>query len=73
MIQDQVNVNSVVQINENNVDGWTGCLVQVTEIKTWGVQGYVQIPKGGPAHIRLNWNQIEYIGEAVMVPQSNQS
>ncbi len=63
-----VKVNSIVQINETGVEGWTGCLVQVTELKGFGIQGYVQIPKGGPAYIRLNWDQFEYVGEATMIP-----
>lgn len=68
---ENIKVNSVVQINENGGDGWIGCLVQVSEVKSWGVQGYVQIPKGGSAYIRLNWNQIEYIGQAILVHQES--
>ena len=60
--------NSVVQINENfSNSGWVGCLVQVDEVKSFGVQGWVQIPNQGPAYIRLNWEDFEYIGEAVMI------
>lgn len=58
--------NSIVQVNENGHDGWVGCLIQVSEVKNWGIQGWVQIPKGGQAYIRLEWNQINYIGHAVM-------
>jgi hypothetical protein len=66
MIQNQVSVNSVIQINEKGPEGWVGCFVQVSEVKSFGVQGWVQIPKGGQAYIRLNWDVMEYIGEAVM-------
>ena len=68
---ENVKVNSVVQINENGGEGWIGCLVQVSEVKSWGVQGWVQIPKGGSAYIRLKWEQIEYIGQAVLVHSEN--
>lgn len=67
LLKTRLRINSVVQINEHGMDGWIGCLVQVTEVKSWGIQGYVQIPKGGQAFIRLNFSSICYIGEAVMV------
>jgi hypothetical protein len=65
----RIQINSVVQINENGQDGWIGCLVQVSELKSWGIQGWVKLPKSGDAYIRLNWNEIDYIGEAVMTQQ----
>lgn len=74
MKDERITENSVVQINEKSPDVmWQGCFVQVDEVKTWGVQGWVNIPqtKGEPsgnAYIRLNWDQIDYIGQAVMVP-----
>ena len=67
---ENVKENSIVQINENGGDGWVGCLVQVSELKTWGVQGWVQIPKGGQAHIRLRWDEIDHIGESALIIQS---
>jgi len=59
--------NTVVQVNENGDKDWVGCLVQVSEVKGWGVQGWVQIPPSGQAFIRLKWDEIDYIGQAVMV------
>lgn len=70
MKQDVIKENSIVQINDKGPDGWIGCLVQVSEIKTWGIQGWVKIPQSGDAYIRLNWDKIEHIGEAVMIPQN---
>lgn len=64
---ERIKENSVVQANEKASD-WSGCLLQVDEVKTWGVQAWVNIPKSGNAYIRLKWDQIEYIGEAVMIP-----
>lgn len=58
--------NSVVQVNEKGNQDWIGCLVQVSEVKLWGIQGWVQIPKSGQAYIRLKWEEIDYIGQAVM-------
>lgn len=68
-MRDNIKENSVVQINENGNAGWVGCLVQVSEIKSFGIQGWVKIPMEGDAFIRLNWNQIDFIGQAVMSPQ----
>lgn len=58
--------NAVVQVNEKGQQDWIGCLVQVSEVKGWGIQGWVQIPKSGQAYIRLKWEEIDYIGQAVM-------
>lgn len=60
-LQDILEENSVVQINEKGQDGWIGCFVLVTEVKDWGIQGFVQIPKSeGSAYIRLTYDQIVY-------------
>jgi hypothetical protein len=61
--------NSVVQLNEKAQEGWIGCFLQVSEVKNWGVQRWVQIPMGGSAYLRPTWDQIDYIGEAVLVHQ----
>ena len=66
-MEELVKKNSVIQITENGKEGWIGCLVQVTEVKDWGIQGFVNIPTQGEAYIRLKWDEIKYIGEAVMV------
>lgn len=65
-----VTENSVVQLNEKAQEGWYGCFLQVSEVKSWGIQGWVQIPKGGSAYLRPTWDQIDYIGQAVMIKQS---
>lgn len=61
--------NSVVQVNENGPEEWMGCLMQVSELKTWGVLAWVKIPVQGNAYLRLKFEQIDYIGEAVLMPQ----
>lgn len=71
-IHDLVVVNSVVQLNEKANEGWVGCLLQVSEVKHWGVQGWVQIPMGGSAYLRATWDQIDYIGQAVLIKQDQE-
>lgn len=62
----RIDINSVVQVNESAKEGWIGCLVQVSEVKSWGIQGWVQIPMKGAAYIRLKFEEIEYIGQSVL-------
>ena len=58
---------SVIQANEN-ANEWCGCLLIVSEVRPWGVQAGMKVPFHGDAYIRLNFDQVEYIGEAVLVP-----
>ena len=67
-IDTRIKENSVVQLNENAQDGWRGCLAQVDEVRSWGVQCWIQIPMQGSAYLRPTWDQIDYIGEAVLSP-----
>jgi len=67
ILMSQIQKNSIVQVNEHGQEDWIGCLVQVDEVNPWGIQGWVQIPKQGQAYIRLKNEEIEYIGEAVML------
>ncbi len=64
----------VFQINENDGrDGWIGCFVMATEIRAWGIQGFVAWPKEheqmARAFIRLPWDTVEFIGTAPLAPQ----
>ncbi len=69
-MKELVQENSVVQINEKGQAGWVGCFVQVSEVKSWGIQGWVQIPmQEGQAYIRVPWDQMDYIGEAALMLQ----
>lgn len=48
------------------------CMLTVTEVKPWGVQGYVQAlgengNPGGQAYYRAKWDEIELVGHAVWV------
>ncbi len=52
--------------------GWVGALVLATEIKPWGIQGFVHQIATHEEHtrafIRLRWDEIEYVGKAALVP-----
>lgn len=55
-------VHDIVQVNPAK-EVFGGCMVVVTEVKTWGIQGYVQsagVP--GQQFIRLKFEEIENTG-----------
>jgi hypothetical protein len=55
-------VGEIVQVNPSN-EVFGGCMVVVTEVKSWGVQGYVQsagVP--GQQYIRLKHEDYESTG-----------
>lgn len=51
-------------------DNWGACLVIVTELKPWGIQGFTPMPPdGAQAYIRLAWDRFEATGgKAVFLP-----
>ena len=57
-----IEVSDIVQVDPmHQVFG--GCMVVVTEIKPWGIQGYVQSAGvEGQAYIRLEWQNFEATG-----------
>jgi len=61
-----VKQHSIVQVT-NKDNEWFPCLVIVSELKSFGIQGYTSIPKGGDAYIRLKKEDYEYVGEAAIV------
>ena len=54
----------IVQANPetSKTSKWGPCLIIVTEVKNWGIQGYTSVPMGGDAYIRLRWEDIEPTG-----------
>ncbi|MGL5712548.1 MAG: hypothetical protein ACRCX2_05975 [Paraclostridium sp.] len=66
----KVRENDIVQVNESHE--WVGCLVHVTKVKNWGVQGFVYIPFQGQAHIRLEHDEYEIIGQAKILPETEE-
>lgn len=66
-------VGDVFQITETHGrQGWIGAFVLATEIKSFGIQGFVSHvethDKQARAYIRLKWEEIEYIGHAPLMP-----
>jgi hypothetical protein len=64
----------VFQINEKHGrNGWMGAFVMATEIKPWGIQGFVhQLTDHehyGRAYIRLIWDEVDFVGHANLIPQ----
>lgn len=61
-------IGEIVQINPDHSDGrdgpWLGgCLMVVTEPKSWGAQGYVIAPgQHGAAYYRCTWEHMEPTG-----------
>ena len=65
-----VKVNDIVQVDPL-FETFGACMVVVTEVKEWGIQGYVQnAGVEGQAYIRLKTEQFEPTGgKAVWVTQ----
>lgn len=64
-------VGDIVQITDPD-HHWYPCLVIVSEVKSWGIQGYLSIPQDntgnvGNAYIRLINEVIEPVGKAVII------
>lgn len=59
----------LVQLNPETCRNrmFAGCLMTITEPKSWGAQGYVQVTgqdeqPGGQAYYRANWEEMERTG-----------
>lgn len=73
--RDTVEKGDILQVNPEatKARAWAGCLVVVTEVKSWGVQGFTRIPEmpkpTGEAYIRIAWDELEDTGgKAVWAP-----
>ena len=69
----QYKVGDVFQINEKNErQGLIGSYIMPTEIKSWGIQGFVAhvetFDEQKRIFLRLKWDQIDYVGPAVLKP-----
>jgi hypothetical protein len=65
-----IEVGDIVQVDPN-FETFGACMVVVTEIKDWGIQGYVQSADvSGQQYIRLKTEQFEATGgKAIWVAQ----
>ena len=69
----RLRVGDVFQVNERHPQpGWVGAFVTATEMKGFGIQGFVHIVqssiRSGQAYIRLGWDEMDYIGHAALMP-----
>lgn len=69
-------VNDIVQLDPEKTGNpmFAACLMIVTEVKTWGAQGYVQGlgsdgKPGGQAHYRAKWDEMVKVGRAEWIAQ----
>lgn len=56
----------VIQCTESAGE-WCGCLMIVEEVKSFGCMASMKVPFKGTAYMRLNSDQYEKIGTAVLV------
>ncbi|MHB1909791.1 MAG: hypothetical protein ACYCQJ_13120 [Nitrososphaerales archaeon] len=54
--------NDVIQIIEEGA--WKGALLQVEEVKSWGVKAYLIMPTQGTVYSRIEHGKYEVIGPA---------
>lgn len=64
MTSNKAKVHDIVQVNHQHE--WVGCLIYVTELKSFGIQGFIHVPGEGQAFIRLNEADYEVIGPAAL-------
>lgn len=71
MKDERVKPGSVVQTN-SRCNEWSYCLILVTDVHEWGVTGGIRVPYKGIAYTRLEWDRIEYVGQAPYVLATNE-
>jgi len=61
-------VDDIVQVSPGHDEAFGASMLVVTEVKSWGVQGYVQMPgkngTGGQAYYRLPYKQADGVTPA---------
>ncbi len=66
MERDEVKAGAIVQISPHvsgGIRGFGGCLMVVTEVKSWGVQGYVKNAGTEGVHpYRAEWRDVQATG-----------
>ena len=72
--QQPVEVGTVLQLSPESEEVrpcFKGCFLVVTEVKTWGIQGYIPAvgatfdEPGGLVFLRPKWEDLEFVGAAV--------
>lgn len=69
MADPRIKIGSVVQIDPMHDIIFGGSFMIVTDVKSWGVKGYVSVmpsphAAGGLAYYRVPFDKIAYVGEA---------
>lgn len=64
MSEKPIEIGDVVQIDPQHDNRFGGCFMLVTEVKSWGYQGFVQIPASGQAYYRVPSAACVRIGRA---------
>jgi len=67
MTTHNLKVHDIVQITENGQEGWTACLMVVSEVRSSGVLAYTKIPGQGDAYLRVPFDQCELVGRALLI------
>lgn len=67
----EIEVGDIIQITDES-NKWFPCLLIVSEVKSWGVQAYITIPKNdgtrlGQAYYRIENGKYEKVGSAILV------
>ena len=58
--------NSIIQVNQNQASrGLNKALMQVCDIRDWGVIGCMIIPLKGIAYFRVNFGDFDHVGEPI--------
>ena len=63
-MKNKINIDDIVQLTETHK--WRGALVQVTEIKSFGIQGFIFMPGYGDAFIRAKHDAFEVVGRTII-------
>lgn len=59
----ETNIGDVVQLSPDAGD-FAACFMTVTEVKSWGAQGYVPVPGSGDVYYRAKHEHMVKIGHA---------
>jgi hypothetical protein len=73
-VETTISVGDVVQIDPSHDARFGGCFLLVTEVKSWGVQGFVAVPdkpSAGEAYYRVGFAKIVRIGRAEWAPAND--
>lgn len=56
-------VNDIAQIDPRDTR-FGGCFMIITELKDWGVAGFVTLPGKERTYVRKKWDDIQWVGSA---------